>query len=449
MRQTTLDIKLRERDDRIYSAGDRIEGWVRFVVEQDASLETMDLALTGRTSTRVEQHPFLSGKAAYDLGEHTFLHIFHTVSASTLRRTNPAQARYTYSIPFSFSVPEKLHPNACQHAPSDDEVVGAHLTLPPTFGDGEVFINDVTPKRARIAYSIEVQVRLRVSNGSVVVLKKSKPILIVPKTFELSQILVEKGGSCVQDRRVYRMISGNGSGQLIATVYGQPSWVQHQPATASQTTPVNNVIMDLEFDPTDGELPPKINAIIPKLHSYTFFGALPFDTIPRPEDITMSSPDHTHYVKTTDLHPYSLAAVSWMKGSRDHRKPSAAHGEVTSYQTSLQIPLQLPLKGKENTGPELLTPTFTSCLISRVYSVEIKISYTPVVATGSISKYLLPRRWLVLRVPLQVEIMSQGPMDVIRSRMTALSIEEAQLAGMGRGADVVQDPPPAYTARWS
>src|SRR4051794_9420264 len=137
-----------------------------------------------------------------------------------------------------------------------------------------------------------------------------------------------------------------------------------------------------------------------KLKAHTFFTAVPWSDFPHlSEDRKYPKHSSGDYTESMRLSTRSITSVRWKKCfAADSisivQGPVALtnHGLSSSntyYTASIIVPIALP---KSKAFP----PTFHSCLVSRIYSLDIALSYCN-------SKPTLLHATLSLRVPLLIK----------------------------------------------
>lgn len=444
-----LEIVLAGDDSRPYLTNDLMEGYVCLKFDKDTRIDVPSITFEGKASTRVEKHPFLSNKAGHACGYHTFLRLTHSVPSSDTPENGVALRNQTYRIPFEFGVPETLLPYACAHTTVGGNAVRReHLLPPPSFGEcfeNSAFVDFSRKADAKVTYAIHVKVRKYFSDGSSIVLKQFKTVCVMPSRLEeplLPMMIDDPYYQLVQEKDISRGIAGIGAttGRLIARTTNLSTVKLQHPCGMPDDDWVLQAPVQLCFTPaTREERPPRLDSIILELHSHTFYGAVPFEDIPRPGDSQSDGADRTRYMDTLRLGNYCLRDMGWstqpaernawrVDAKQDSPGPeetassrrsslfSADDDAIPSYKLSLQVPIRLP----QDSGPfsrNALTPTFNCCLMSRMYTVEIQIGYKAdplelnesrkgFYSSRSLARLLTPAAHLTLRVPLQVQIVS-------------------------------------------
>ena len=442
-----FNITISDGKDSFYSTHDLIQGHISLKVQEDTIFDGLSVTLEGKATIRMEKDVNLSNKLGYVVGDHTFLRMSLPIQSNMLLENRIARGGKYYVIPFSFTVPETLLPYACNHGTASENVVRkAHLLLPPSLGifkTAGILIDDLGPKRAKVSYNVHARMKKINFDGTSVLLEKAQSVRIIPMREEEPPISINENDPYYrldQEKNVYR---GTPIGKVVGRLMAETSQISSlklpHPRADTGDPPTSTAAVSLRFHPaSERERPPQLCSITSKLRSFTFWGAAPYQMIPRPGDCHEDSAEHTHYVNTTRLARCNLGAAVWVRhgprtiaakseptehvlGSevaRTSKSPSPScpyEDQLSFYTTSLQIPIRLPQYTSKQSKQKFFMPTFSSCIISRAYSLELNLSYKNVSATSesltniittstSFSRYLTPQSHLLLRIPLQISV---------------------------------------------
>lgn len=231
----------------------------------------------------------------------------------------------------------------------------------------------------------------------------------------------------------------------------QPKSLHLPPVRREDPCPITTMAtVNLRFDPANENAePPRLNQLSAKLKVSTFFASLPMKEIPaRANDFHYSS-TRSVYTDTVNLSSRCLGSVQWEYHStistpirRDSAFntlsgrgtaipiPSEAYNGKSFYTATILVPITL------SKGNKLFTPTFHSCLVSRVYGLCLQLS-----AHGP---GLMPT--LSLKLPIQMT--AEGNVNARPS----ISDEEAAAIAAREASGVFQPrsiapPRPEYIAR--
>ncbi|KAF7587043.1 hypothetical protein BBP40_007839 [Aspergillus hancockii] len=261
--------------------------------------------------------------------------------------------------------------------------------------DGGSLIDDMSSEMCRISYRIRVSVSKRSPSddkGEETLRVVAKKVRIVPVVEEEPPLVVADDGEEYRLRDEKQLKTGftrKTRGSLVA-VASQPEPLQLHPAYSGPTSDVStNATVHLQFNPAGDEQPPQLGSLCSKLRVSTFYTITPWADFP-----TSSYADSLgrhHYTTTVPLSSLCMGSPRWIKhfgAKASQASTSATAGNDTYYTTTLIAPITLP-------ATKTFVPTFHSCLISRVYAVDVSISYHTLKAS-----LLAPT--LSLRLPIQV-----------------------------------------------
>lgn len=320
----------------------------------------------------------------------------------------------SYSFAFTFVVPDRLLPQVCTHAKKNAHIERCHTMLPPTLGDpilasnGKELLDDMAPTMAQVCYIVRASViqRQNVGNGIASIAAVAKKIRIVPAVEEEPPIEIPETSSlCTRKEKTVKRGTLRGKlGRLVASSF-QPRPIQIRAPNGEPTdTPSTVATVNLRFDPVGDEQPPPLGTMTSKLRASTFFSASPWDDFPSSTGMPFAQVGRGLYSDTVPLLTMCVASAQWTRHSlaaeclrRDSTYSSSSDSSVgpsstftgdTYYTASVVVPITLP-KSKA------FVPTFHSCLMARVYSIDLSLTYhTPAanLMTPAIS----------LRLPVQI-----------------------------------------------
>ena len=420
-----------------YSTFDEIKGLVEFKFEADIDLEELQITFEGQTLTYVEKIASTAPTTGRTTGRHTFLKLFQPVDTDLLPSDGLLRGGITYSVPFTFVVPDRLLPYICCHKVQDDSVRRDHIQLPPTLGDattsgdGHVLMDDLSPAMARITYGIRARATTRLANGRLVELaEKMERIRIVPgRAEEPPRVISDEQADYVmrKEKSVRKGLFKIGKiGRLTAETTQPSSLRLPYPSTRTSEPVTTMTTIKLRFDPlTLGIQPPQLGSLLSKLRAYTFFGAAPYRMIPEVHKNDNWSNLHGIYPESIELSSRNLSTVSWTAhdpnsdplsptnsnsstsrrpsvfsiASNTFPSPSKTHDPTLPFYTaSILVPISLPSSTTTTKGssrPKTFVPSFHSCIVSRLYTLEFHLSYhTPGSNVSSPS--------VTLKTPIQI-----------------------------------------------
>jgi hypothetical protein len=413
-----------------YATHDQIRGHVELKFDKDTVVEDLMIYLEGQSMTYLEQKASTAPTTARTTGKHTFLRLSQPISADSLPEEGVAKAGVSYTIPFTFVVPERLLPYICSHRVESDEVKQMHVELPPSLGDqsctfkGHPFMDDYAPDMAKITYSICAKVsRSTPPNPTPDWIEKRELIRIVPARSEEPPMNVDSSSvdyTLRRDKSVKKGLFTFGKiGKLTAEASQPRSLHLPHPRSTSNEPVTTMTTVNLRFDPVNiNDQPPQLGSIVSKLKIYTFFGTAAYTRIVKPHQCDNWSTEHGMYPESLELSSRCLSTVSWTRQDPSSRSSSSvdisrrplSQSTFTAvlvpeasniykegfpfYKASVLLPISLPTmtsSGRRKAFP----PTFHSCIISRIYAVEINMSYhTPGSNVGA--------SHIILQLPVQI-----------------------------------------------
>ncbi|MCJ1348959.1 hypothetical protein MMC31_007192, partial [Peltigera leucophlebia] len=146
-----------------YTSRDRIRGIVSVTATYDTPFDELYVTFEGTTKTFVEKVSTAFPANGRTEAFHVFLRLIQPIDVGSLPEDKLLKAGQTYSIPFTFVVPEKLLPQSCTHSPANLKIHDLHLNLPPSLGDplaasiGNILLDDMAPEMAVVSYAVKVR----------------------------------------------------------------------------------------------------------------------------------------------------------------------------------------------------------------------------------------------------------------------------------------------------
>ena len=174
--------------------------------------------------------------------------------------------------------------------------------------------------------------------------------------------------------------------------------------------PTTMATVNVRFDPVDESCPlPSLSTLQAKLKVATCFASVPMHEIPtRSSDFHCSSVRGI-FVETVNLSSLCLSNIEWEKQTSSTDLPSGPNSRIPNpseaykggsfYTAKVAVPVSLPK------GNKVLVPSFHSCLISRMYALDLNLSLSTPSAT-------VTDPTIHLKLPIQVS--SEGNPDAMR-----------------------------------
>ncbi|KAE8348717.1 hypothetical protein BDV28DRAFT_80050 [Aspergillus coremiiformis] len=385
-----VDINLVGQTDGLvnsYTTKDRIEGTAVITVDRDTRFDDVEITFEGTSRTSVERVAMPGRTGAYQ----TFLRLRQPIEDAAYPTPRVLEAGRTYKFHFTFVVPDRLLPHVCSHKKTNIHVERSHTLLPPSLGDpmlandGKSLLNDLAPDMCRISYLIRVTVQRRPENSSPKTLTSvGKKVRIIPAVDEEPPLnITDDATYCTRkEKDVKRGFMRGKLGRLVVASW-QPKPVQLCPPNSEAIDSVSTVAtVHLRFDPVGNEEPPRLGTVWSRLRVSSLFSAEPWGDYPCPRGAQIGQ---GCYTETVPLSTMCVASARWTKhtigrglsrcdslestsSTESLTGPSASFAGETYYTASVVVPVTLP-KTKS------FVPTFHSCLTSRIYCLELSISY--------------------------------------------------------------------------
>lgn len=289
---------------------------------------------------------------------HNFLKLDMPLPDSSYPQSGDMQSGTSYRIPFSFTVPLQLLPSACPRKDDLDGVSDHHLQLPPTMGGWEK--DDMSPELTRISYAVTASVYQGASSRKI--MGASKSVNVLGSIFEDPPLNITKKDENYKMKRTKKVRNGllsRSLGRITATA-DQPTafYLESDGRVANQS----EAIVNLFFEPSaPGIAPPEIETVSAKIRAYTWYSGTPMQTLPN------FGPGRGAFSMTVPVKTESVTDASWALSlskldELDYKKQS-----LTTQRKAVNVRFTLPASKKT------FLPTFHSCLISRAYTMELKL----------------------------------------------------------------------------
>lgn len=343
----------------------------------------------------------------------------HTTENLTLKAGN------AYRFPFLFVVPRELLPQTCDHAHKHPEIRLRHLLLPPSLCSKVQLLDsqsssDLGPDIASINYAIKFSVsQVRPATNKPTSLKdEEQRVYVLPTMPELPPILVSEKSKffALSKATVVRSLRGRKLGTFSATAH-QPSAIQLCKGKYLPLKPQSTMLkVDLRYIPMIHDQPlPVLKTVQTKLNAVTCFGTEPWMELPDQVNRTYSNSRHRSFCEDIQLVLLSITSVRWQK---DQQRPASVEEQTRGTEgngfvetglerlepstASITLPIVLP-------EDKIYTPTFSSCLISRFYSIRVVISF-------DFHRFIPFSSTLSLTIPVQICSGSSAAADLAHSQ---------------------------------
>ncbi|KAJ9629812.1 hypothetical protein H2203_002193 [Taxawa tesnikishii (nom. ined.)] len=459
------DIKIKLQGARdawvsTFSTLDKIEGTVSITAYQDLRFDDVEIQFTGQptvtsecqeshantiagnSKTYVEKLTTATTMSGRSEASHQFLRLTQPIAESSYPQPRTFEAGRTYEFPFLFVVPERLLPRICRHKVSHDSIHEAHIRLPPSLGDrqvagkGSTLLDDFAPQMAHISYAVVVRINKVKEEGEKRELAvKAKNVRIVPAMSEQPPINVDGQQTDYilrAEKAIRKGVFKGKLGTLIMEAVQPKSLRLPSPRTESDAPVTSMATIKLRFDPAEtNSQPPRLGSLGSKLKVSTHYASTARSCIPT-RQTTMFDLHQGVHAEYVSLPSRCVAGVEWTYHSdsesaillrRDSAcstrsncsspvpEPSESYKRKGFYTAQILAPITLPTN-------KSFVPTFHTCLISRIYQLNLHLGIHSVGVGPSIE----------LKLPIQICSEGSGESEVQhRSSLGSLSAEE-QLA---------------------
>lgn len=424
-----------------YTSLDEITGEVSITASCDTSFDDIYITFEGSTRTFVEKIATTSPTNGRTEAFHNFVRLVQPIDSSSLPSPRVIEAGKSYKFPFTFVVQDTLLPQSCMHAKRPGFPEGGHMTLPPSLGDplvasmGKSLMDDMAPDMGTIAYSVRGRITRGQGPGGKhkTMAEGSKKLRIIPAMEEQPPLDVKIEGDDRYDykmRREKNIRKGTFKGKLgrlvVQSTQPQSLKLPYSRVPDADRNATTMATVNVRFDPIEESSPPPgLNTLQVKLKVATFFASVPMDEIPTKSSDFHYSSVRGIFVETLNLSSRRLSNIEWQKHTSSISdsgipNPSEAYNGGSFYTATVAVPVSLP------EGNKVFVPSFNSCLVSRIYALDLYLSISTPNAT-------VTDPTLHLKLPIQVS--SEGNPNA----NPTISAEE-QAAIVAREANAFFDP---------
>ena len=393
---------------KIYTSGSWVIGHVKINVLRDTPFDSLTLSLVGLSTTQ----SFLQHDP--DVPPIPFLNIPMPIYSNAIPRDRKLRQGRIYTIPFQYMIPDELPSAACKHAVHSAAVREQHLRPPPTMGLWEG--DDQSPRMTQIKYAVRLVATQRDESGPDKIIDTSFPIKVLPHRMEDPPMDIDasdKRYALIKAKTIRKAMIGSKLGRLTATT-AQPRAIML--SCDGQVASGTSCRISLVFCPFAGAPPPKIDSISGRLVSRTYFDINSMKRIPYQDTWKVYELQPYHYTTSCKLFTLRTCLVwaeeavdaNWQRVMfpDDNDEPE---DEPRRDSMPMTEPSQLykgQLNVEFNIAPnnrKVFLPTFHSCFISRVYTLELNLSVSQTYPT------------ITLVTPLQIGVHARREMGRGRS----------------------------------
>ncbi|KAL4870248.1 hypothetical protein BDV12DRAFT_166454 [Aspergillus spectabilis] len=345
-----------------FATGERIQGTVSILGQKDLKFDNLHIYFEGEQSTNIPS-------STPDKAQHQFLKLVQEIRESALPNPKIFKSGRRYEIPFTFEVTDYLPASSCSHS-THPLVKAAHLHPPPSCGDASIagfggkLRDDFAPAACKVVYSIYAKLeRPSVTTGfQETIMEKRVKVRIKPAVGEVP--LPDLPSSLSNDYRLYHeetipdpSSKSTPLGRLIVTLE-QPECFYHplRDSISLISKAIRIFLVYHKFNPQSARMPPQLKSLKAQIIATTIYTT----NLNEPHPLTKKRDFFKSPINYRDAElPLSVPSVPQLSWKYDQT--------YKAYTATLLVPVTLP-KDKS------FIPTFHSCLISRVYSLDFQLS---------------------------------------------------------------------------
>ncbi|GKZ39461.1 hypothetical protein AbraIFM66950_000369 [Aspergillus brasiliensis] len=397
-----------------YTTWDRMEGSVTVTMDNKTAFNNIQITFEG--SSRVAL-PRPITELCEATASHTFLKLQQPIDPPISPTYIPGR---TYKYPFCFVIPEDLPLGSCIHEKNNDYVDHRHAKLPPTLR----FAN-LSQELCAVRYCIRATVSSRdtnVTGKNKVSTTSTRDIRFVPAhqpnsiPSSLQNFISSQNNAGQQEKRETplsskRLAIANSSAHLVQICVDS----SHSSFNAYITIP-------LRFDTLEEVKPPRLRCLHYTLKASTFLATKPSLGQLKHQDTVHETQYRQAHVENIATGSAEISSTQWIQHrptlndcTNEDKSETGLH-----YTTSISLPIRIPQN-------QPLIPSFSTCLLSRAYVLDVRISHSMPDSTGG-------RQTLKATLPVEVAQPCGEDDTKVRPLWDALDYLSEWLA----------DPPPYY-----
>ena len=413
---------------------DEIRGTVSITPPVDTKVDDVDIEFVGTSRTYVERLTTAAAVSGRSEAFHQFLKLEQPGLHMFYPDSGVMKAGQTYDFPFVFAVPQQMLLRICQHKINSPAVRDAHLLLPPSFGDKDLAnhpdaLDDMAPEMANVRYGVFARLTRVKHDGDEIsrhtIASKARRIQVIPKYEEQPPLSVgaqDPDYTMRKEKKIKKNVFKGKVGTLVMEAH-QPQSFRLPAPNRTNGSPISTMAtVMLRFDPSEeSSQPPRLGSLQSKLKASTFFASTARMSFPTKAHTMLDLSQGVHSVHM-NLSSRCMANVEWKKHDptkpdaierRDSAmsmldagvtpEPSETYKGKTYYTARLLVPISLPTN-------KAFVPTFHTCLISRVYALQMSLSLHGTGLGGSMD----------IKVPVQISSDgSNGEVDPHRGSVSS------------------------------
>lgn len=426
-----LTLNIEVDDQRTFTTREQIIGKLTIKTLIDTPFDKLEIKLQGISRTygrRIVPH---APNARTVTTAHRFLELTQPDLAHCFPDDKVFRSGRRYDFPFEFAIPDRMLPATCRHAVESPGIHELHTSMPPSLGDhqaGEA--NDYAPRRVSVKYRIFARVfkaEGRDGHSKMEMLAfdskriKFMPSDVVPMRAPEVSSHIDHIGRCIPLRKLWVKQLGN---LVVQSVEASTFQVQKVHSGVWRSDLSGQVKLELMFIPAfDGAEPPRQIELSGIFRTETTSAVSPLVQLPSTDPWLGPELDR-HTAPSIILSSQAVGKISWTRvsaagtefGEKCPSYEALPSGRSPQYpRSNSHYSAEIVASLAAAVGCSLV-PTFHSCLISRTYSIDLRLS-TRVLTFGSFSK-------MRLKVPV---IVAYENNDVRRDSVTETAEANAMM----------------------
>jgi hypothetical protein len=392
-----LTLNIEVDDQRTFTTRERIIGKLTIKPVVDTPFDNLEIKLQGISRTygrRVIPH---APNARTVTTAHRFLELTQPDLTHCFPGDKVFRSDCHYTIPFEFAIPDRMLPVTCRHAVESPGIHELHTSMPPSFGDqqpGEA--NDYAPRKASVKYRVVARVskarepaghskNMSLACGSKRI--RFLPSGAVPMPASEGSTHIDHGGGYIPLTKLWAMRLSN---LAIGSIQASTFRARNVQSSMWHSYLTGQVRLELMLFPAfDGAEPPEKIDLSGIFRTETISAVSPLIQLPS-ADPWLGPEVERHTAPSVILSSQTVGNISWKRvpavdtesGEKcpsyealpSRNPPSSA---CSNYSAEIVVSLAAAIG-------YLLVPTFHSCLISRIYSIDLRLS-TRMPTLGSFS----------------------------------------------------------------
>ncbi|WPH02708.1 Hypothetical protein R9X50_00557600 [Acrodontium crateriforme] len=355
------------------SATTQVNGKAIITALSDTRFDDIQIKFVGNAATTVARTIAVPGGQSQ--GKHCFLIMDQRNLRPMFPSSNQLRTSESLTLPFNFTLPSCLPSRSCTHEVEGPAVREGHLLLPPSLNDGHASrtataaSDDLAPSTARICYRLKIAVLEKDAEDPLwfaPLAEISMPIHVSPVTQQslpLYTSVAERAEISRTTKELKKSSYCHAVGSLTAYLL-QPPGLSLDTGYGEEGNAMAADVF-LHFNPAFPESPPpRLKQVTSALKATTYFSSKGMADFPNDIACLSDISQHRYSAKVQ-----KFAFTCNVSGWKEH-----GNGGDVNYSTKVTVPVVLP-------SNKHMLPSFCSCLISRQYTLQVRLYQSSVQRT--------------------------------------------------------------------